>query len=32
VQGKEEEGKIRVVKFTSDPNPLMSLTITYYKK
>ncbi len=32
VQGKEEEGKIRVVKFTSDPNPLMSLTVTYYKR
>ena len=31
-EGNTVAGKIAVVKFKSDPNPLMSLTITYYKK
>ena len=32
VQGEKAASKIQVVKFTTDPTPVMSLTITYYKK
>ena len=32
VQGEKAASKIQVVKFVSDPTPVMSLTITYYKK
>lgn len=31
VQGKKADNTVRIVKFTADPTPVMSATITYYK-
>lgn len=31
VQGEKADNKIRIVKFTPDPTPVMSATITYYQ-